>query len=53
MTVEKKLNVRLDQQIVLWLQKQEKQRQAEAADELRPVAMKVALDSKQPETGTL
>ena len=53
MTVEKKLNVRLDQQIALWLQKQEKQRQTEAADELRPVVMKVVFDFKQPETRTL
>ena len=53
MTGDKKLNVRLDQQIAVWLQKQEKQRQTEYANELRPVMMEVVLDSKKPETRAL
>ena len=53
MTFNKKLTLRLDQQIALWLQKQEKQRQTEYTSELRPVVMEVALDSKRLETRVL
>ena len=53
MTFNKKLTLRLDQQIALWLQKQEKQHQTEYTSELRPVVMEVVLDSKKMETGTL
>ena len=53
MTFDKKLTLRLDQQIGLWLQKQEKQRQTECTGESRPVIMEVVLDSKKPETRAL
>ena len=53
MTLDKKLNARLDQQIALWLQKQERQSQMDYASELRPVVMEVMLDSKKQETRAL
>ena len=53
MTFNKKLTLRLDQQITLWLQKQDKQHQTEHTSELRPVVMEVVLDSKKLETRAL
>ena len=53
MTLDKRWNTRLDQQIALWLQNQERQRQTERESELRPVVMEVVLSSEKPEAKTL
>ena len=41
MTVDKRLNVKLDQQIALWLQQEEMRRQLEREMEARPVRMEI------------
>ena len=39
MAVDKKLNLKFEQQIALWAQKQEELRRAEDQNEPRPIAM--------------
>ena len=41
MTLDGRLNVKLEQQIALWLQKQEELRQMENKNEFRPIFMEV------------
>ena len=47
MTVERKLNTRLNQQIGLWIQRQEKSLKDEHENEFRPVVMEIVLDPKR------
>ena len=41
MTVDKKLNLKLEQQIALWVQKAEELRRVENQNEFRPIVMEV------------